>query len=624
MGTKLLKIAPITKGVSRDVFYFSSKKTRIGSLVTIPLRNKKEVGIVLSIEDVKNLKSKLKTSSYSLKKISEVISFQFLKTEFINAASKTANYFLAGTGSIIKELCPQAILNKPPLDDIKAQTPSQEKNHLVKVLRASTKERVRFYRNEIRSEFAKGNSIFLCVSSQKEIEYFEDKLKKGIEDYTFSMHGKMSKKLMEEQWEKAVKETHSILIISTGLFLSLPRHDINTFILENESSPFYKAKNRPFLDTRVAVKNIAKEMGAVLILADEILRTETFSKNISGELPSATPATPRIISQSEQMLVDMTKQKTIISNELKETLESAYKNNEQAILFINRRGYELSTVCNDCQKIVKCPNCDTPITLHLGPQRKFVCHKCLFESKAAKHCPYCKGWNLKTLGIGIQKIGEEIKNLFPDFKIFRLDSDVVKTRLQGKELIKKYTETPGSILLATEMLFSFLESSVERIGVLSIDNLFNLPDFRINERIFRTLVRLKMRAKKTFIVQTRLPEHPVFKNIIKGDISGFYKSELEMRKALGYPPFKTLIKISKEGKNKKQVEKENKDLKKHLSYFNPISFEAFTPKIRGLHKYHTLIKLPANTWPEEQKELHKKLSDLPQNWKVDVDPESLL
>ncbi len=625
---KLLKVSPITKGVSKDLFYFSSKDIQIGALVSVPIRKKECVAVVISVKKAKDLKSELRQSKYALKKISNVIEpNSFFNEKFIKAAQKIAKYYLTNTGVIINELCPKSIQEKPPMKEVgphslmsEVQLPSFNKTL---VLQEKKEERIKYYKNLIRSEFAKNKSIFICLPSIQEVKKFGEDLKKGIEKFTFSFHSKMSKKELREKWGKTIKEKHPVVIIATGLFLSINRSDLKTFILENEGSSFFKSQNRPFLNIKKIIKILANETNSSLILANQIVSTETYVKKQLGKFDSATPTQPKITSPAKQILVEMKKNKMAISNELKEMLESAYKNNERSILFINRRGYQPSTVCNDCGRIIKCPHCDSPLVLHKDLKRKFICHKCVSQIKAGNNCPYCKGFNLRTLGYGIQRISEEISNLFPDFKILRLDSDIAKTEKKAVEIIKKFTETTGSILIATELLFSHLEEEVERIGVISIDNLFNIPDFRINERVFRTLLKLKTKATKTFLIQSRLTEHPIFKNVLEGNIEGFYQSEIEFRKALGYPPFKTLIKIIREGKNKEQVEKEVEQLEKNLAEYDPASFCAFTPKVRNLYRSYILLKIRLG-WPNKYQELHKVLSSLPYQWKIDIDPESLL
>jgi primosomal protein N' (replication factor Y) len=620
---KLLKVVPITKGVSKELSYFTIKDVNKGALVTIPLRKKSVTALVVKSEEVKDQKTKIRQSPYSLKGIRSVKTANFFTKEFVTACQKIAEYFLADTGSVIKELCPQAILEKTPTTKTSIPPP-ENTEHDISLFQALKRERIKYYKNLIRAEFAKDRSIFLCVPSAQKVKEYEQELKKGVEQYIFSFNSKLSKKEMERRWIASLEEKHPVLIIATGLFLSLPRTDIKTVIIDDEGSPLYKPQNRPFVDIRKAAEILSKETNSSLILADEIVRLESYLRKEKNEISSVAHVSPKILSRAEESLINIGPLKTTISNELKEMIESSYKNNEHTLIFINRRGYELSTVCNDCGKILGCIKCSTPLVLHKDYKRKFVCHKCLSEYDVIERCPYCKSWKLVTLGSGIQKVNEEIQKLFPEFKIFRLDKDSIKSRKEGEELLDRYQNTAGAILISTELLFSFFSGSFDRIGVVSVDGLFNLPDFGINERIFRMLMRLKMRARKNFLVQTRMPDNQIFLNLFKGNIGGFYNAELSAREQFGYPPFKTLIKIICEDKNKQRAKSEITKLKQRLKTYNPIVFAAFTPKIKNYYRFYLLIKVEPKTWPEEQKELHSILSSLPRNWKIELNPESLL
>jgi len=259
MGVKLLKVIPVIRGISKELSYFSSKDIRPGALVGIQLRNKDVPALVLSVQEVKETKSSLRSSPYALKRISNIKTPSIFSPEFIRAVQKSSEYFLWNTGGTIKELCPQAILQKTPITKPAARREKKEGNNTVSLLIAPHRERIKFYKNIIRSEFAQKHSIFLCLPSSGAVERYEEKLKKGIENYTLALHGGMKKKELNAKWKTALAEKHPLLILATGLFLSLPRHDINTIIIEGEGSSFYKEKNRPFLDIRTVAEQIAAE-----------------------------------------------------------------------------------------------------------------------------------------------------------------------------------------------------------------------------------------------------------------------------------------------------------------------------------------------------------------------------
>lgn len=636
---KIINVIPISKDFFQEnLSYFTSKDVKPGALVTVPMRSKTVPAIVSSVEEIKHVKSALKQSQFKLKPIKSIKAPDFLRPEFIKACKDIAKYFVSPLGPVIKDLVPQIILegNMDFIHSSVKNKPAETNNrHQIILIQAPKKERFQYYKSIIREEFAKDHSVFLCLPTTNEVDEFAKEFQKGIEKYCITMHGKMPRKKIKELWNKAIEEKHPILIIATKSFLSMPRADIGVIIVDCEDSSFYKLQKRPYLDIRKAAEIISKEMKIRLIFGDSLIRSETFYKNESG----ATVPPSRILSEAEQIIVDMSKKKetgwqkarifSAVSEDLQKILREAYENNEKVILFINRRGYSTTTICNDCLRTILCSNCDTPLVLHKKDSyTSFVCHKCLAETKAPEQCPYCKSWRLEMFGIGIQKITDEIAKLFPKFKLFRMDSDTIKNTKQGRETTNEFLSTPGAILIGTEIIFShipqLMEQPAERVAVISVDALFTLPDFRINEKIFHLLLKLRSLAKKTFVIQSRLKEQNLFNDVIRGNISGFYKNEIENRQQFQYPPFKLLIKITREGKNKTQIKKEIADLEKKLLEWSPINYPAFIPKIKNIHTHHILLKINPQNWPAKEDKLHQILSSLPQIWKINIEPESLL
>lgn len=626
---KILTVVPISKGIFKDnLSYFTTKDAKSGSIVIVQVRKKNVPAVVISSSLVKQVKSDLKKSEFSLKPIKSVISDSLFRPEFIEACQIAGDYFISPLGLIIKDFIPIKILE---LDNPFYNNKKEENGyHGTSLLQMTKKERVQNYKSIIREEFAKGKSVFFCLPTLSDINKFSNELQKGIEKYSFIMHGNLSGKKIKEVWIKSLKEKHPVLIIATKSFFSLPRKDISTIILENESSPFYKSQTRPFIDARKFAEIMTLKIKARLIFGDSIIRTETYYRL------NPTMTVSRILSEAEQIIIDMnqetrswqkTKSFPLISHKLQEIIKETYENKEKIILFVNRRGYYPYTTCNDCMRTLLCEKCETPLVLHKkegNKNIKFICHKCLKETMAPEKCPHCQSWRLTTLGIGIQKITEEIEKIFPHIKLFRIDSDLIKNSKQGNETIKNFLNTNGSILIGTEILFSYVNQPVERVAVVSLDSLFTLPNFRANEKIFNTILKLRSLSQKTFLIQTRMPDKNIFTDATRGNVSGFYKNELSVREESQYPPFKLLIKITIEGKNSEKLKKDLEKTEKILEKWGPLTYPAFIPKIKNMHIWHILLKIEPLTWPDKQQELRQILFSLQPLCKVDVDPESLL
>lgn len=250
-----------------------------------------------------------------------------------------------------------------------------------------------------------------------------------------------------------------------------------------------------------------------------------------------------------------------------------------------------------------------------------MCHRCGERRSADEKCVLCDSWRLTPLGIGIDKVYEDIKYKFPDIDVFKIDADSTKTDTQIATTLENFRSKPGSILLGTEMTLVHLDEKIDHIAVASLDSLFALPDFRIQEKIMHTLIRLRSLANRSFLVQTRKAEEKVFEYGLKGNLSDFYRATLEDRKQFSYPPYSTLIKITIEGK-KDVIAARMAEVQRLLEPREIDVFPAFTATVRGNSIIHGLLKLPQGGWPNT--DLLDRLRQLPPDVKVKVDPESLL
>lgn len=631
---KLLEVIPIMKGISKETLtYFTAGKVSLGSIVKVPVRKKTIPAIVVSFQEVSEAKSSIKDSGYSIKKVKEIKSFGLTSHEFIEASKKMADYLVSSTGSVINSAIPKSIL----LNATKLKTENKvfEANNVHEkfILQADDEERYANYRSFIREEFAKGFSIFFCLPTIQDIKKTYESMTKGIEQYAFIFHSGLSKKEILENWGKVLKEPHPVLIIATGSFLSIPRGDIGAIIVDKENSSAYKSQTRPYFDVRKFSEILSEKMKIKLIFGDLLLRTETIWRHGQGNFVELSPLKFRSLSTASQEIVDMKKLKSgnetapfkIISSELEHLVKSTQENNEHMFVFVARRGLSPTTLCNDCGTIVLCTFCKAPTVLHssskLSKENFFLCHRCGERRSALEKCSNCDSWNLTPLGIGMEKVYEELSGKFPTLKIFRLDSDNTPTHKIACQTIAKFYESPGSILLGTEMALVYLDEKITNSAVVSVDSFFSLPDFRINEKVLNILLKIRSATAKNFIIQTRDVSQKVPDYAIKGNLAEFYREEISNRESFGYPPFSTLIKITVSGE-KNKVAGEMEKLEKYLEPHHLAIFPAFTPYAKGRYSMHGLLKIPKDDWVEN--DLVNKLRNLPPYFNINVDPESLL
>ena len=630
---KIVEAIPITKGVFKDhLTYFTGQEITPGMLVEAPIRNKTITALVASVKEAGDLKAELKKSDFAIKKLGPVKNKDFFLPEFLESATWAANYFACHLGQIIKELTPKIILENPENAKIN-EAPDRIEDVVaeIQVSQAPEEERWSFYKSLIREAFAKKQSIFWCLPNAAEITSAQNFIVRGIEQYVIILHNKLSKKEILKAWKKAIESEHPLLIIATPMFLSLPRLNIKTIIIDKENSSIYKSPNRPFLDFRLFVEDYAKRRKIRLIFGDTVLRSETIYRLGRSELTQTGPVKYRLYAEIKQVIAKLNKTDETrvvigsLSQELGWLIENNKERNERLFIFSGRRGLASLTICRDCQTVITCDVCQTPLAIHkktLERQagRMFICHRCSQAVEIEDVCAVCGGSRLAVLGYGIEKVEEDIKTLLPNINIFRLDSDSVANHKKATEIAQKFLASPGGILLGTEMALPYLTEKIENVAVAGVDAFFALPDFRIAEKLFSLLFKLRSKASGRFLIQTGNPAEKIFEHVLAGNLLDFFREEIAERKKLGYPPFKTLIKISLAGRSD-MVKREMKKLADSLESYKPLVFPTLTGGNKD-YEQNLLLKLEPKDWPNQK--LLEIFKNLPPSFVVEVDPEKIL
>jgi primosomal protein N' (replication factor Y) len=622
-------VIPITKGIGKETLsYFGPDSIDLGSLVNIPLRSKTRNAIVVEKRDIGTEKANIKSSTFALRKIGKVVAESLLSSGFMEAARLTATFSACTTGAILAHVVPKLVLEYPS----KKPSPKRLKEGVRReplVLQADDQDRIAHYKSFIRGEFARNASVFFCVPTIEDIRFIKDEIGKGISDYTAIFHSGLSKKEFQRELDKVLDKSHPVLILGTPAFLSIERDDVGSIILDRENSRSYRVQTRPYFDLRVFVKHFATCSSRKLIFGDMMLSVEALYKLKNDEYSELSPIKSRLLSSAENLLVDMKGEKNkiikdfrVLSLELEALIDKTKEESEQLFIFSGRKGLAPVTVCGDCGQVVTCRVCSAPVVLYSSKSRNFFkCNKCGEERDSMERCTNCDSWKLTTLGIGIELVESEIKKKFPNIKILRIDKETIKTEKKAQEIVKKFEDSPGSILLGTEMALVYLKHSVENVAVASIDSLLSIPDFRINEKIFYTLLTLRGRARKVFVVQTRNASNTIFDYALKGNITDFYREEVDDRKKFSYPPFSIFIKLSIEGRDS-TARMEAERIATIFEEESPIVFESRALSKRGGSVVNILIRLPASSWPNL--DIIKKIESLPLSVAIRVDPETLL
>lgn len=649
---KIVTVIPLSKGIFKeDLTYFTSKEITPGAIVEIPLRNKKILGIALSCQEVSDTKGVIKNMSFDLRKIIDVKENSIFRDEFLQSGIKLSNYFATQKGRTLMNLMPVSL--RENYDNImefginKSKNKKEVKNLKSEKLlfQAPLEDRISFYKTLIRASFAQKQSVFMVLPGSREVEKFKKLLSHGIEQFTFAIHSGMTEKKQLEHFKNIQNTEHPVFILGTAPFLSIPREDIKTIILENENAHGYKNFNRPYLDMRIFVEIYAENINAKLLFADTILRFETIYRR--KELAEVYPLSFRLNVEQELEIKNPNENKDlpdlaegarkkfkILSEENIEEIKKTLEKKQNVFIFSLRKGLATMTVCADCASVLQCENCAAPVVLYLskdGKKRMYICNKCKQETDPQMKCPNCDSWNLVPLGIGTDTITEEIKKVFPHTAVLKLDKESAKTNAGAEKIIKEFESSNGAVLIGTEMAFFYLKNKIPLSIMASFDSLWSIPNFKISEKILYILISMLSITDKKIIVQTKNENDDLLKSIQNENILSFIRKELELREKLGYPPFERFIKISYLG-NKEGTVVAKKYLTELFQEYDPDIFSAFTSKQKGNYATNMLIKISPEKWslPELREgayideKLLVKLSTLPPDFSVNIDPEDLL
>lgn len=625
-------IAPLSRGIQKEALhYFSAKEVPIGSLVSIPLRGKATLGIVLSSSPLEKEKSSLRRSSAPLKKISKIVAPSYLSPLFIEAARETATYHTGSLPATLAALLPNDYTqNGNPYPALLLRTSGTAAE--VQAVQEGDAERYAYYKRLVREAFARNHSLVLIVPTIADLTRAERELSRGVSEHVFTLHSALTPKEFTKNASTLLASEQPTLLIASPIALPFIRPDVDIIIIDRESAPSYKTMARPFIDVRVFARILCRVTKIRLLFGDTLLRTETLHEVDAGTIIPAGTIKYRLATKAQCDVVDMRAEERealskkekgrAIGTALRGAIKEALARKGRVVLLTARKGLAPTTVCSDCGETVACPRCGTPFVLHKAHgEFVYACHRCGHSEVPPEGCPSCGSWKLTLLGIGIEKTADELGALFPSTKLFRVDSDVTRGKHDVQKVVDEFYATHGSILLCTELALPYLGTGVELTGVISVDSLLVIADFRMQQRIMSLLVRLRGFANDRFIIETRDAAHPLFARAATGALIEFYRADLADRERFHYPPFSVLIKITRTGRRDTVLD-DMEQLMAALKDYNPTLYASYESAVRGLVTMNLLLPVPTEGWPNA--ELIALLQSLPPDFSVDIDPANIL
>ena len=378
---------------------------------------------------------------------------------------------------------------------------------------------------------------------------------KRFGDRVSTLHSKLSDGERFDQFERAKKHEIDIMIGPRSALFT-PFDNIGLIVIDEEHEHTYKSDQMPKYHAREVAIKLAELHDASVVLGSATPSVGSYYKALSGQYKlymlrnrakAAILPTVETVDLREEL---KSGNRSIFSNRLKEAIQKRLANEEQVMLFLNRRGYSGSVSCRSCGQSIKCPHCDVSMSQH--GRGKLVCHYCGYEQTFAKTCPSCGSTMIGPMGIGTEAVEEQIKKLFPYASVLRMDADTTKQKGDYESILSTFANREADILVGTQMIVKGHDFPyVTLVGILAADMSLNANDYRAGERTFQLLVQAAGRAGRAeregeVIIQTYRPDHYAVKAAASQDYEAFYEEEIGYRSILCYPPKGHLLAIMTE------------------------------------------------------------------------------
>lgn len=628
----VIEVIPLARGThSGTLTYYSSVDYPIGSLLSIPVRQKEIRALVTKVEPLSAAKTAVRAATFTLRRLPEQSNIGTVPSTLVKTALALSQELPATLGSILYALLPVEIReNRATFDTVENSSTASEIPEIT-VLTSPLEDRLDTYRRRIREAFAHRGSVLVVVPTSAYLERLSDSLSYGISERVVVFSPTFSVKKIARAYQELGDLSTSKLIITTPAHAFVDRHDIIEIIIDRSRSPHYKTRIRPYIDIREALKKLAAQTGRRVLLGDILPAPEDEWKR-RNEIYETEGETPRRLNFDSRFKVVKQKDKPtgdspfrLFSPESENAIEKTIADKGRVFLYSARRGLAPVVVCADCGYIFRCPDSGTPYSLfrttdNNEEKRWFLSSTSGRRIKAAETCPMCSSWRLRERGIGIQQIYDELLQRFDADRIVLFDHTTAKTPRKAAELVYDFYDKKGGILLGTAMALSFLEEPVDLSVIVSADAARAVPTWRADEEFFALLLALREITTDTVMVQTRTEADDILEYAKTGQLEHFFNDELELRKALNYPPFSNFVHLTISGPTE-TLRPQEAELTTLLQDWSIVFYSAPESERSQTVRYG-LIKIPASSWPDQR--LMGVLRTLPPNVRIEINPAKIV
>jgi primosomal protein N' (replication factor Y) len=626
---------------NKSLTYNSIEPLKIGQLVIVPLKQENVIGVVVK----ETLQPRINTKS-----ILRMIDLPPLPKKTLKLMNWLKAYYPSGIGIITQQFIPANVVNISTYtdtlllkNDIKSKLPDLTKEQLSAIKQMNARNtyllhgrtgsgKTRIYLELALQELANGKSSIILTPEISLTAQLESVFKNILCNNVVVLHSTLTPKQRAERWIKLLKCTAPLIVIGPRSVIFSPLPNIGLIVIDEEHEPAYKQEQAPYYVTgrvaaEVRILHDAKlVLGTATPLVSDYFLAQTMHKPIIRLDSLAIANRPY---GSKVIIVDLhnrslLSRSTLISDPLLAALQNAISKNEQAMLYLNRRGTARVIVCSECDWQAMCPHCDLPLTYH-DDSHSLRCHVCGYRISAPTTCPKCNNPSVRYLSAGTKAIVNEIKRLFPDARVGRFDSDNSK----AERLEQKYLEIKDGhldIIVGTQLLAKGLDlPGLSVVGVLMADSSLQLPDYTVNERTYQLLSQVIGRVGRghrmgTAVIQTFQPESLAITAAASNNWEEFYAWEIKERKQFGFPPFTNLLKLTVSRSSVKNARIAAEKLKQTLPGLVQVNgpAPAFHEKQGDKYRWQLIVKA------DKRSKLLEIIHNLPSGVSWDIDPSDLI
>ncbi len=631
---EVIPLRHINRTISQILTYYYKTPLKKGVIVEVPLKTTKTLGIVINSYPVEKIKTELKTIPYAIKKLNKVI----LETPVVNDSfweiSKfISNYYFLDLSSTIWGL----IINK--LNSLINHLENKRSASNIIKLSIINNKTLLFNQNlydNIIDCFNSHKSVLLAFPNNTDLQFYLNHFKDIFDQSSFAIldNTPNNKTIRNIYCDLLAKKP--MIIFGLKKTLGFPLDNLGLIIIFNSNDDSYKDyKNHSCINYENILKWFAKKYNIPIQFQKnpiEISMLNKLKQTPTVICTNQAPTNPKIniIVNSGQHNKDS------LGYSVREDFYKLINKNKKWIFFLNKKGYWNGIRCRDCGYVFSCPNCNKALSYFKTDKVQYLqCNLCNHKYNAFSACPQCKSHHFEPTNIGLDKLEQDLNNIIKekDIPLFHINSDIENQILIDS--INNFNNSKNGVMIGTSVIFRPQITNTDNAAILNIDNLFSIPDYRIEEKILVLIWKLKSITNNALYIKTSYKNNPLFKLFANNDFDDFWSLELKLRKKYSLPPFSQIVQIEYKHRNQltaknttksyfdkiqKTIVKNNLTDKFILTPINP----AFNEKINNQYYWNFKIKMkldePFSIKPQDIKMRNQLLKLLPNDFYIDVDP----